>query len=156
MLAARLRALLDAPRYVPELLALGDGSVSSDEERAAVARYVEQKRNDLHDVADALDADADRETLLRTLATAWLEHRFEWHRHNIVIGYRHARHAAADGPAQARASICSTVIAQLESLLPPAERDRLIENAALLIDAAHDDLARRFGDDATGHPGAPR
>ncbi len=150
-LAFRLRAMIEAPGYVPELIALGDVTRASPDDVAAVARYAAQKRDDLRDVADALDEDAGGTTLLRTLATAWLEHRFEWHRHNIVIGYRSVRGAAADTAAEARASICSAVIGQLESLLPPTEAGRLIENAALLIDAAHDDLARRFGGGAVGH-----
>ena len=146
LLSRRLRAIVDAPDFLPGLVGLADQAELDGDQRTVVARYAARKRDALVDLIDALGAEPDEAELYRALAAAWLELRFEWQRYNMVVNYQVVRTGSFDQVPFVCAAMCSGVLGQVEELLDGDDRERLAGFAVELIHGAQHDLAERFGD----------
>jgi hypothetical protein len=147
MLADMLRAVADDPAFVPSLVGLADEIQLGDADRVRLEEYAVRKRWGLRGLADAL-GDASSETdLYRCLASAWLEHRFEWQRCNMVLNYQSVRHGEADQLTLVIAAACTSVLSRIEELLDAGDRDRWSAFAVDLIAGASADLSSRWGDE---------
>lgn len=148
MLADSLRDVAESPDFVTSLVALADDIVLTPAGRTRLEQYAIRKRLGLLGLADALNDADDEGDLYRCLASAWLEHRFEWQRCNMVLNYQAVRHGEADQATLVIAAACANVLSRLEALLDSDDRDRWSAFAVDLIAGASADLASRWGDDA--------
>ena len=148
MLSHSLRALADDPQFVSSLVGLAEGMGLSPDEHAGLAEYAKRKQWALIGLAEALDDAASEEDLYRCLASAWLEHRFEWQRYNMVLNYQAVRNGAANTLMLVTAAVCSNLLDRIEGLLDADDRDRWASFAVELIAGANADLSSRWGDEA--------
>jgi hypothetical protein len=111
-----------------EGLALPDGSLSD------LRLYAKERSAGIQTLAEALGQPEDEPELYTTIASLWLELRFEWQRHNEVMNYAAVRETPLPQVAS-HGSVCSAILERLENLLLPHYRDKLDDQAIRLLEA---------------------
>ncbi len=121
------------PAMIDEIVAAALGSPVDKTELAA---YAASRLADVRDLAAHLGAPEDGAELYRTMAALWLELRFEWQRHNDVIGYQIAHTGVASPRAIGYGTVSSMILQRIESLVAPADLEVLTQYALDLLDQA--------------------
>lgn len=118
------------PAMIDEIVAAAQGS---DADRAELRAYAASRLADIRDLAAHLDSPEDGADLYRTMAALWMELRFEWQRHNDVIGYQIARTGVAEPRAIGYGTVSSLILERIEQLIAPADLEVLAKYALDLL-----------------------
>ncbi len=130
----RLRAAFTYAR-VDELLQVVHEALPTDEEQAEQLRmYINMKVQTVLALATALASPEDADELYKSLASLWLELRFEWQRHNNVANFGLAVTGVADPAVLTAAAAISGMLTWLEELLGPDDIECLVTKALGLLD----------------------
>jgi len=139
--AERLLATFTYAR-MDEMLNIVQEALPTGEEQAAELRaYARKKVGTVRALAVALGSPEDVDELYHSLASLWLELRFEWERHNTVANFGLAVTGESDPAVMTAGATISGMLGWLDELLSPSDIDRLVEKALGLLDGLRPSVA---------------
>lgn len=105
----------------------------SDAELADLRLYAEERSWAIQALAEAFQQPEDEPDLYPTIASFWLELRFDWQRHNEVMNYAATRMTPLPRVV-GHGAVSSAILGRLEDLLSPQHRDQLSQHAIHLLE----------------------
>lgn len=143
VLADRLREVFSAER-LEALLRETCAAVPAGCRRETLCDYVRRRREGVVALAAALTTPEDEPELVRLLAAAWLELRFEWERYNNVSNYQ-LFHSGRDAEPEVMAAgaTVSGMLVWIEEVVPASAVELMSAATLDLLDRIRADVLER-------------
>lgn len=140
-LVEQLLLVADRARIADSSRSIADEVHLSAEQRELVLAEEIELCNQIESLASALPAAEDEPELYRSLAALWLELRFQWQRHNLVVNYDTVLKGGCSPLVVMRASAASRMLERIEQLLAEDHREKLSDAAVEVLDRLRDDVS---------------
>ncbi|MDX2192225.1 MAG: hypothetical protein NW201_02655 [Gemmatimonadales bacterium] len=141
-LADRLLESWQPARLELTVAAIAEAVALPEAERGRLHARLEHKVLTLRAVAEAHAGDDDFAELYHTLASLWLELRFEWERLNYIANFTAVSGREPEVATMAGAAGASALLSWLEEMLRPEDVDWLMASASQLMQVLQVDLQR--------------